>query len=144
MLRSQFSMASFAFCVAFVTIASAMSSIAVATEAGDWYLMTLYLGSSDTHFFRKKVRLAVSKTIAESDQLRPTNSLPFIMQESGAKRPAKLLQRNSTEENDRADTSSDACQVGDADGDVPAHPSKTTELAQTPESSQETAICTYT
>ena len=25
-----------------------MSSIAVATEAGDWYLMTLYLGSSDT------------------------------------------------------------------------------------------------
>ena len=62
------------------------------------------------------------------------------MQESGAKRPDKLLQRNSTEENDRADTSSDACQVGDADGDVPAHPSKTTELAQTPESSQETAI----
>ena len=64
------------------------------------------------------------------------------MQESGAKRPAKLLQRNSTEENDRADTPSDACQVGDADGDVPAHPSKTTELAQTPESSQETAIIT--
>ena len=93
--------------------------------------------------FRKKVRLAVSKTIAEPDQLRPTNSLPFIMQESGAKRPAKLLQRNSTEENDRADTSSDACQVGDADGDVPAHPSKTTELAQTPESSQETAIIIY-
>ena len=62
------------------------------------------------------------------------------MQESGAKRPDKLLQRNSTEENDRADTSSSACQVGDADGDVPAHPSKTTELAQTPESSQETAI----
>ncbi len=90
--------------------------------------------------FCKKVRLAVSKTIAKSDQLRPTNSLPFIMQESGAKRPAKLLQRNSTEENDRADTSSSACQVGDADGDVPAHPSKTTELAQTPESSQETAI----
>ena len=90
--------------------------------------------------FRKKVRLAVSKTIAESDQLRPTNSLPFIMQESGAKRPDKLLQRNSTEENDHADTSSSACQVGDADGDVPAHPSKTTELAQTPESSQETAI----
>ena len=25
-----------------------MSSIAVATEAGDWYLLTLYLGSSDT------------------------------------------------------------------------------------------------
>ena len=42
-------MASFAFCVAFVTIASAMSSIAVATEAGDWYLMTLYLGSSDRY-----------------------------------------------------------------------------------------------
>ena len=62
------------------------------------------------------------------------------MQESGAKRPAKLLRRNSTEENDRADTLSSACQVGDADGDVPAHPSKTTELAQTPESSQETAI----
>ena len=39
-------MASFAFCVAFVTIASAMSSIAVATEAGDWYLMTLCARSS--------------------------------------------------------------------------------------------------
>ena len=43
------------------------------------------------------------------------------MQESGAKRPAKLPQRESTEENDRADTSSDACQGGAADGDVPAH-----------------------
>ena len=94
--------------------------------------------------FRKKVRLAVSKTIAESDQLRPTNSLPFIMQESGAKRPAKLLQRDNTEGNDRADTLSDACQAGDADGDVPAHQSKTTDLAQTPESSQETAIIRYT
>ena len=41
------------------------------------------------------------------------------MQESGAKRPAKLPQRESDEENDRADTSSDACQVGDTDGDVP-------------------------
>ena len=90
--------------------------------------------------FRKKVRLAVSKTIAESDQLRPTNSLPFIMQESGAKRPAKLLQRDNTEGNDRADTLSDACQAGDADGDVPAHQSTTTDLAQAPESSQESAI----
>ena len=62
------------------------------------------------------------------------------MQESGAKRPAKLLQRNSTEENDRADTLSSAYQVGDADGDVPAHQSTTTDLAQTPESPQETAI----
>ena len=50
MSHAAFSMASFAFCVAFVTIASAMSSIAVATEAGDWYLMTLYLGSSDNIF----------------------------------------------------------------------------------------------
>ena len=89
--------------------------------------------------FRKKVRLAVSKTIAESDQLRPTNSLPFIMQESGAKRPAKLPQRESDEENDRADTLSDACQEGEADGDVPAHPSTSTIPAQAPESSQETA-----
>ena len=32
-------MASLAFCAAFVTIASAMSSIAAATEAGDWYLL---------------------------------------------------------------------------------------------------------
>ena len=28
-----------AFCAAFVTIASAMSSVAAATEAGDWYLL---------------------------------------------------------------------------------------------------------
>ena len=41
------------------------------------------------------------------------------MQEMDAKRSTKLPQRESTEENDRADTSSDACQVGDTDGDVP-------------------------
>ena len=72
----------------------------------------------------KKVRLAVCKSIAESDQLRPTNSLPFIMQESGAKRPAKLPQRESDEENDRADTLSDACQAGNDndDGDEPSCP----------------------
>ena len=48
------------------------------------------------------------------------------MQESGAKRPAKLPQRESDEENDRADTLSDACQVGDTEGDVPVHLSKLT------------------
>ena len=90
----------------------------------------------------KKVRLAVRKSIAESDQLRPTNSLPFIMQESGAKRPAKLLQRESTEENDRADTLSDACQEGAADGDVPAHLSKTTNPAEVPELAQDAPLCT--
>ena len=88
----------------------------------------------------KKVRLAVCKSIAESDQLRPTNSLPFIMQESGAKRPAKLLQRESTEENDRADTSSDACQEGAADGDVPAHLSPTTNPAEVPELAQDAPL----
>ena len=93
--------------------------------------------------FRKKVRLAVSKTIAESDQLRPTNSLPFIMQESGAKRPAKILQRDSAADNDREDTLSDACQVGEADGDVPAHLSTSTTPAQAPETSQEAAIMMY-
>ena len=61
------------------------------------------------------------------------------MQESGAKRPAKLLQRDSAAENDRADTLSDACQEGEADGDVPAHLSTSTIPAQAPESSQETA-----
>ena len=78
--------------------------------------------------------------MAESDQLRPTNSLPFIMQESGAKRPAKLLQRNSTGENDRADTSSDACQVGDTDGDVPVTQWTSMNPAQAPEATQGAAI----
>ena len=48
------------------------------------------------------------------------------MQESGAKRPAKLLQRImyyarvgiAVAENDRVDTLQDACQVGNNDGDV--------------------------
>ena len=88
----------------------------------------------------KKVRLAVRKTIAESDQLRPTNSLPFITEESGGKRPTELLQRESTEENDRADTLSDACQVGDTDGDVPVHPSTTTNPAEAPEATQEAPL----
>ena len=62
------------------------------------------------------------------------------MQESGAKRPAKLPQRESAEENDRADTSSDACQVGEAEGDVPAHQSKTTKPAEAPEATQEALL----
>ena len=62
------------------------------------------------------------------------------MDESGAKRPAKLLQRDCAEGNDRADTLSGACQAGDAEGDVPAHQSTTTNHAQAPESPQETAI----
>ena len=90
----------------------------------------------------KKVRLAVRKTIAESDQLRPTNSLPFIMEESGGKRPTELLQRESTEENDRADTLSDACQDGEADGDVPAHLSPTTNPAEVPELAQDAPLNT--
>ena len=57
--------------------------------------------------------------------------------DNGAKRPVKLPQRY-----DRADTLSDACQAGEAEGDVPAHQSTTTDLAQTPESPQETAIST--
>ena len=43
-------MASFAFCAAFVTIASAMSSIAEATEDGDWYLLAWFIGCSDTYY----------------------------------------------------------------------------------------------
>ena len=62
------------------------------------------------------------------------------MQESGAKRPAKLPQRESTEENDRADTLSDACQDGEADGDVPAHQSKMTKSAEAPEATQEAPL----
>ena len=95
-------------------------------------------------FLSNKVRLAVRKTVAEPDHLRshprPTCSLAFIMDESGAKRPAKLLQRDRAEGNDRADTLSGACQAGDAEGDVPAHQSTTTNHAQAPESPQETAI----
>ena len=62
------------------------------------------------------------------------------MQESGAKRPAKLPQRESDEENDRADTLSDACQEGEADGDVPAHLSKMTKSAEAPEATQEAPL----
>ena len=65
------------------------------------------------------------------------------MQESGAKRPAKLPQRESTEENDRADTLSDACQEGAADGDVPAHLSKTTNPAEVPELAQDAPLLIY-
>ena len=62
------------------------------------------------------------------------------MQESGAKRPGKLLQRDCTEENDRADTLSDACQVGITDGDVPVSQSKLTKSAEAPEASQEAPL----
>ena len=62
------------------------------------------------------------------------------MDESGAKRPAKLLQRDCAEGNDRADTLSGACQAGDAEGDVPAHQSTTTNHTQAHEAPQETAI----
>ena len=62
------------------------------------------------------------------------------MQESGAKRPAKLPQRESTEENDRADTSSDACQVGNTDGDVPVTQSTQTKSAEAPEATQEAPL----
>ena len=62
------------------------------------------------------------------------------MQESGAKRPAKLPQRGSDEENDRADTLSDACREGEADGDVPAHLSKMTNPTEAPEATQEAPL----
>ena len=62
------------------------------------------------------------------------------MQESGAKRPAKLPQRESAEENDRADTSSDACQVGNTDGDVPVTQSTETKSAEAPEATQEAPL----
>ena len=65
------------------------------------------------------------------------------MQESGAKRPAKLPQRESDEENDRADTLSDACQAGEADGDVPAHQSKMTKSAEAPELAQDAPLLTF-
>ena len=84
-----------------------------------------------------------ARLVSESDQLRTTNSLPFIMQEMDAKRSTKLPQRESAEGNDRADTLSGACQAGDAEGDVPAHQSTTTNHAQAPESPQETAIVNY-
>ena len=65
------------------------------------------------------------------------------MQESGAKRPAKLLQRDSAADNDRADTLSDACQVGDTDGDVPVTQSTLTKSAEAPEATQEAPLITY-
>ena len=55
------------------------------------------------------------------------------MQESGAKRPAKLPQRESTEENDRADTLSGVTQAGDADGDCPAYQSEASNAAEIPD-----------
>ena len=62
------------------------------------------------------------------------------MQEMDAKRSTKLPQRESAEENDRADTLSDACQEGEADGDVPAHLSKMTKSAEAPEATQEAPL----
>ena len=70
----------------------------------------------------------------------PKTAAATIMQESGAKRPAKLPQRESDEENDRADTLSDACQAGEADGDVPAHQSKMTKSAEAPELAQDALL----
>ena len=65
------------------------------------------------------------------------------MQESGAKRPAKLPQRESTEENDRADTLADACQVGNTDGDVPVTQSTLTKSAEAPEATQEAPLLPF-
>ena len=62
------------------------------------------------------------------------------MQEMDAKRSTKLPQRESTEENDRADTLSDACQVGDTDGDVPVTQSTQTKSAEAPEATQEAPL----
>ena len=62
------------------------------------------------------------------------------MQEMDAKRSTKLPQRESTEENDRADTLSDACREGEADGDVPAHLSKMTNPTEAPEATQEAPL----
>ena len=65
------------------------------------------------------------------------------MDESGAKRPAKTLQRDCTGENDRADTLSGACQVGDTEGDVPVHLSKLTKSAEAPEATQEAPLMNF-
>ena len=62
------------------------------------------------------------------------------MQEMDAKRSTKLPQRESTEENDRADTLSDACQVGNTDGDVPVTQSTQTKSAEAPEATQEAPL----
>ena len=85
-----------------------------------------------------------ARPVPESDQLRTTNSLAFIMQEMDAKRSTKLPQRGSAEENDRADTLSDACQVGDTDGDVPVTQSTETKSAEAPEATQEAPLSTST
>ena len=63
------------------------------------------------------------------------------MQEMDAKRSTKLPQRESAEENDRADTLSDACQVGDTDGDVPVTQSTPTKSTEAPEATQEAPLC---
>ena len=62
------------------------------------------------------------------------------MQEMDAKRSTKLPQRESAEENDRADTLSDACQVGNTDGDVPVTQSTETKSAEAPEATQEAPL----
>ena len=62
------------------------------------------------------------------------------MDESGANRPDETLQRDCAEENDRADTLSGACQVGDTEGDVPVHLSKLTKSAEAPEATQEAPL----
>ena len=65
------------------------------------------------------------------------------MQEMDAKRSTKLPQRESAEENDRADTLSDACQVGNTDGDVPVTQSTLTKSAEAPEATQEAPLPMY-
>ena len=65
------------------------------------------------------------------------------MQEMDAKRSTKLLQRENTEENDRADTLSDACQVGNTDGDVPVTQSTLTKSAEASGATQEAPLIIF-
>ena len=64
------------------------------------------------------------------------------MDEIGAERLDNLPSPISTGENERADTLSDACQEGNADGDGPACPSVDPKPAELPEFSQEAPLWT--
>ena len=58
------------------------------------------------------------------------------MNEECAKRLGNLPSQVSIDENDRADTLSDACQAGNDDGDDPSCPTDASNAAETPDTVQ--------
>ena len=88
--------------------------------------------------------LTLTQNITHTMTLNKTLTVTLpLSEEMDAKRPTKLPQRESAEENDRADTLSDACQVGDTDGDVPVTQSTPTKSTEAPEATQEAPLINF-